>query len=620
MLLFFSESATMNSLLLLLLFHTCFCSLHIWRWSSSDTSNLKLLTNQLTSIKDVSKLNFFIDKHMECQIIQKLQGLLTRSLPIMSMENKLFKWSKFERMCFYERHDSRRKSREDRCLLNYPSKSTLFIYVFSRGMYEFCRIYNQLVYPGNIPRVLMLRTWREKKKYYVNTFNGFPSEMVDFEILEITSPRLSSNRKTKRPRENIHVFTVHQQNRFSKRYNRHSLSKSTTWFNEHFKNLHGYKMTANTHTENHVIYDPVKKREVKYDVSGVRSKLAVYLQESMNFTWKCTRKEFDNNVTFPEHILGDVRANFLNPCFTEGHYLYTPVIIDTFSKTKMSELAICFAVISMTCILLRICARLGGFDGRTWSPLFTAKMLIGLETPYNPQLKMESLLFVTISVCGIFCANDIYEGITGLVVPVQFERKFSSLQDLKNSNVSLFLMGVPLLSKHDQRYKVPDEVRKLGMKYVLVHDRYRREIGNMHLMLHWSNISISVTDKSRDKIYESKIVVNGEVRSRRSDISEFFRVFSIEIIDYSIFQEAMSESYWRFFEHGFNNDYSSYAYLNRKLWRLELERNLDGTPLVYNDDDQQESNFFTFSILLIMLTFGTLASFATLLIELFIHW
>lgn len=602
----------MKLIRILVLFHVCLCASIGKKQPDSDKMNLKMLINQLTSLNGVSKYNLFIDRHFKCQVVQRLQGLLTKSLPIMSMKYKSLKWRRYERIDY--RNSKLHKSREDRKLLNYPSRNALFLYVFSRGMFKsienflsnYCQIFMKLVSPGNIPKILLITITKNKVKFYENIFNALPEAVMDFEILEISSPSHALKKDTQRLKRSVHNFTVHQWNCFSRSYQKHQLSKNTTWFKDKLKNLHNYKMTTSFYTNNAFRYDPVKKKLVEYDVSGVKSKLAIYLQNSMNFTWSY-REPYA--IDFPEILMRGGEMQYLNPCRMCGFYFYTPVINDVCFVGNASYLLICVAVLSVILFFLHACRSLGGFDRRTWSHLFTVKMMIGLDSPYTPHFIVESVLFIMLSVFGIFCSNDIYEGLTDLIVPLESERKFYNLQDLKDSNLTLILQGIP---KKDV-YKVSATISESGVKYAINPNRVDREIHRMFRMLRSKKTSISVMDISTDKFYDSTIRVDEKVLARRSEVIEFFFLSSIEIVGYSIFKERLSMSYWRFFEHGFNNDYIKYMYTLLRDRRRIIERNLDGSPVYI--DDSEESDFFTLTILLAVLGFGTFASLVSLLGE-----
>lgn len=615
----------MNSILLILLSRAWVCT--PMKKSDSDTSNLNLLMHQLTNLEGVDRYNLFVNAHLKCKLVDRLQGLLTKSHPTMSMKNsKSLNWSKYEKPDYYTGYKNRyyHDFREDRYVLNYPSRSALFIYVFSQQetiksskyiwykcLEALSDVYSRIACPSNIPKILLIITTNKTMKSYDGLLKDFVEGIMDAELLEIASPCHGLKRQKRKLARTCHVFTVHQWNCFPKVYKRSRLFKNITWFEDKLTNLHGYKMTTKYHVETVKRYDYLNKRVVYYDVCGVKSKLAAYLKASLNFTLKCVKKE-PYQIKLSGLSMKNVIVNTLDPLLIYGFYLYTPIIIDCQTEMNVSDFLICFVVVSATCLLLLACAYLGGLNRRTWSPLSTAKMLLGLENPCEPQFATESILFIVISVCGIFCSNEIYEGLTGLIVPIQSERNFYSLQDIKSSNITLILRG----RKDSISNKTSPYFIKAGLKVMTIDDRRQREIQNMYLMIHWKNISVTVMDRQEDKLYDSKITVHGRVIAKRSDIPEYIQITSIEIESYSRFREKLSKPYWRFFEHGFNNDYNKYMHLTKKARRYALEKTIDRKPLTYKEgEDSQEPELSSFFIFLTILAFGDSLALLTLLGE-----
>lgn len=621
----------MNLLHTVILLNWCFLfAISSRRSNNADDSSLSMLVGQLKNLEGVSKCNMFIDKHIQCKMVQRLLVLLTKSLPTVSMKKcKSLKWRRYERTNFYEGFKHYGKCREDVRLFNYPTKNSIFIYIFpinNDGRFIeyvqfFWNLYKSLACPTSTPKVLFITTTKFKIPSYASLFHVFPEESMNLELLDISSRGHASKKQTRWFNNTSHRFTVHKWNGFSKRYRLHHLSKSSLWFQEKYSNLHKFKLSAKVYSQMVRRYDYLNKRTVSYDLTGLNSRLSKYLKASMNFTWICANRY---NFGFPEGTLSPGICS-LNPCLAQVHYFYTPLIYDVDLEVDISSFLICFALLFVVLFLLHIQTSLGRFDSRTWSPLITVNMLLGMNSPYNPQLITESLLFIMLSICGIFCANDIYEALASLIVPLSTERTFFTLQDLKTSDIALILSGIPAelqessLSEENgkvARFIISDEIQKSHIKCTLLSDRDQRELKEMHKLVHLKNISISIADKITDQLYGSVVKVNGQVIARRSRVSEYFRVVSFEISSFLVLKERLSMSYWQFIEHGFKYEYSKYMYRTVKLRRGLLEKNLDGTPLVPSDDkDSEEPDYFTLTIVLIVLTVGTSMAFITLLGE-----
>lgn len=222
-----------------------------------------------------------------------------------------------------------------------------------------------------------------------------------------------------------------------------------------------------------------------------------------------------------------------------------------------------------------------------------------------------------LSFCGILCANDFYEAVSGLIVPVQIEQRFYSLQDLKSNNITLLIAGYTSEDSCGKlTARVSKRIRQSGVKYSLIHERFKREIENMHLMYNTKNISIAVTQVPDEKIYDSTITVNSKIIARRSDIIEDFQVISMWISRSSVFREKLSHFYWNFYEHGLHL-HDKFAYPTAKLRRQIILNNLDNTELSSStqEEDSNEADFFTFTILIVILISGSLSALVALSAE-----
>lgn len=111
------------------------CHLNVCKRLHPVDLKLKMLANQLAQLKGVSKYNLFIERHtINWKIVDKLQGLLTKTVSMVSFKRKSMKWVLNERKDFYAKSKYQGKSREQKGLLNYPSGNALLIYVFTTNV------------------------------------------------------------------------------------------------------------------------------------------------------------------------------------------------------------------------------------------------------------------------------------------------------------------------------------------------------------------------------------------------------------------------------------------------------------------------------------------------------
>lgn len=235
-----------------------------------DKLRLDLLVSQLTNLKDVRKVNFFIDKHFKCEVVDDLQRKLTKSLPLMSMKHKSLNWSRYKRVDFYRGTKYFCKPREDRYLLNYASRNSLLIYVFSTSMFKktdefvhaYVQIFKRLALYGNTPKVLLVLIAPKPMNLYTDVLLAIHYRQLDCEMLEISCNN-AVKRGAKRFRKANHHFMSHQLNIFTQHYNCQWLSKNVTWFEEKLNNLHKFQVGKKGFTQIVTRRDPVKKKNHK---------------------------------------------------------------------------------------------------------------------------------------------------------------------------------------------------------------------------------------------------------------------------------------------------------------------------------------------------------------------
>lgn len=616
----------MNFMWIFLLLQISFSCTITNKKGNSDMIRLQMLSEQLTSLKGVSKCTLFIDKHIKCDVIEKLQKLISRSVPLTSMKSKSISWSRCERKLIYESVRYFGNFREQRSLLNYPSANALFIYVFSHDVDKTFKefndrwifhVYLRLSCATTLPKVLVINLARKTAKVYKRkVFSDIGVLLLDLDVLEISNGD-HVPRNGKKLRAEPMKFRLHQVNPFTKSYKRQKLSKGTKWFENRHSNLYGYKMITSYRRRRDLCFDRITKKTVVLDGSGPHSELGKYLSTAVNCTFKIKKASarFSPEIDFPELVvmLYHIQSNFLNPCQISASYFYTPVIVDVAFENNFNGFLMCFSMVPVVLFLLHICRFLGGFDKHTWSPLYTTKMLFGLDSPYDPRFVVECALFIVISICGIFCANDFYEALMDVIVPVRSERQFYTLQDLKGGNLTLYIQGEASRVPGGYVWSPPQKIAHSGLNYKLINDRVQRELVNMHLMRLWQNISISVVDTAKTKYYERTITFDGRAIARQSDIAEYSLATSIGISPFNVFKDSLSKFYWYFHEHGLKHLPLQYSNCYFKLNSLMPMR---GSDLLSRDTDEDidEDPLFLL-ILVIILISGLAAALAALFAE-----
>lgn len=518
--------------------------------SYSDEKNLKLLLKTLKAIDGLSKCHVLVEgKINDKKIVSTLLKQLAKSLPLMSIVNGSPKWpNAYKSTDFTLESKSYEKSREQPGTLNKASASALVIYIFSLDSvnnYRYTlntviRLRDTLSIRTSLPKFLLINIVNRKLHSYKFLLCNL-QRTFDIEVLEVT--RGNKKRGIKKiPTRN---FNVHTCNAFKGSCRVQKLSQKVHWFRDKLKDLRGSRVRVNWANR------PSSKSVEK--AIGWSSNFANYLKATLNFTYSVSRSV---DMAFPQVLLswGQRNLNYLKVCEFYTLQLYTPLILDVQIKNNYSDFFMCLVALPMILLLLRWCSLVGGFDPRTWSNLSIVKMLLGLDNPRDPKLTLESILFVVVSVCGIFSANEFYESVTSIIVPVQLERKFNTLDNLIDSNLTLYLEGERAAMKHPiMNFAQFNETP--GIRYVLMSDKYEREIAMMWRMtLPVKSVALSVVKSSAvSQYYGANVKIGDRVIARQSDVTEEQQAMSQFLPPHSPFVEKFSDAYWRFREMGFTN-------------------------------------------------------------------
>lgn len=596
--------------------------------SNADEKNLKLLVKHIKSLRGVSKCNVFLENNVkDKRIVSKLLTKLTKSLPIVSIKNGTSSWPKsYVRTNFARQSNFHVKSREQRGLMNCASANALLIYVSSPSLVSFTkycdmlisltRTFYTLAMSTSIPKVLFVNVATRKFYRCKAVFNDLIT-LVDLEILDLISngePR--GKMKVKNCQKHIN-FIVHSCNNFAGKYKIRkllSIKSNNCWFQDKLKDLRGCAIFTNQLRKfvKAVTFNG-KRYQMNRDTESWYSNLGIYLSDYMNFTFV---KSPMCEVAFPMVQLSrhnDDNMNYLKVCEFETYQLYTPVIMDVQVKEQLSNFLICSIALPLILLMLHWFSVMGGFDRRTWSTLAIFKMLLGLNNPRDPKLLLESFVFILLSICGLFSANDFYESVTSIIVPVQLERRFHTIEDLKLSNLTLYIQGSRCASSNDPIFKL-NRIDETGVRFNVTSNKLKRELLAMgEGMLLRKNVAVSIAKCTASfQYYESNVRVGDRVTARMSDMTEDRQAISLVLAPYSPFREKLSEAYWRFRESGFTNfdqltlsvKRAVYEYLNAQMSLLEDEE--FGAEAI---DD------FTETILLVLIVVGLVMPLLLLIVE-----
>lgn len=611
----------------------CFCFVQNLKLSKDERS-VNMLLKQLSTSPAIRSCNLCTTKSVaKHHVVKMLRSKLARVFPMTSLgRHDTSLLNKYRRTDFSAIRKFYNKSREQKGLLNYASSSTIFMYVFSpkdKWLANLVRYYFTLAFPTSIPKLLLICMDNSRRSFYVNMILRLRKRgIVDVEILEFS--KIASRKK--KIAANSHCFRVHSYNPFSKRYRVEILGKKHQLFAvRKDMNLHGSRFYTPMTSSLYYLKsrNPLNKRKpLRIEIEGRNSVFGRYLQSKMNVTYVCTDDLSSVDLRFPScwmlypYLSSSV---FLKPIHLDCYRIYTPVIYDQQMNADARLLTLYFTGTMIIFVLLQLCKSMGAFHPRTWSPISVMTMLLGQSNPYGPMVFVETILFSMISVSGIFFSIELSNSVTDVLFPVEFERQFTSFDDLKSSNLTIFLGRKPRTRNLDPSYdigKFNNVITSSNVSYK-VYDWYRiYELRNYSVLyslvnelVHSSNMAVTiVTNRQVVDIYGKSICVDTQSpRARRSDLIEDTLLLGYVVQPFSPFHERLSDLLWQFEEKGFDN-----FYIYQKVARADVHNTIFKLSRKNNqqlDEEEEESDNVITLVSVCVLSLGTAAAFLALLCE-----
>lgn len=180
------------------------------------------------------------------------------------------------------------------------------------------------------------------------------------------------------------------------------------------------------------------------DVWNEKSRLGNHFRTTLNFTY--VRWRFGTTVAdflFPEQGCYSYMeyCTALKSLLYQTSSIYTPVINDAYLEVNIIDFFMLFPLIILFALLLKLSSKFSEFNPQTWSFLAVFKMLISLDNPSGVTRSfVESVLFITISISGVFYSNEFSGAATKVLNCITVKTQFNSFVDLRESNLTVFLI------------------------------------------------------------------------------------------------------------------------------------------------------------------------------------
>lgn len=356
-------------------------------------------------------------------------------------------------------------------------------------------------------------------------------------------------------------------------------------------------------------------RKQNPDFRGENSDLAIHWKTRMNATFLDKRIGSEtNDIHFPfKSLIAYNRSSYVKPIMWITYEIYVPVINDSHYQLDANGLLAYFFTTLMIILLLKACKMLGNLNDRTWAPLIAIKMLLGLENPQNPVGFGESLLFLFISIAGIFFSNEFYESVTCILIPIKVERKLQTFEDLKANNITVMLEQDPTDMRAYGGQAADSLILMSKINYEKAH-AIKRYTEGVTEMVRFQNKSVSIAKglECTTSNFDSTIYALGKPRAKTSSMIEYTKLLTYYVDNFSPFNERISDLLWRFYECGFSfgAGYKQAAFV---LYEKYRDKEIYDETRLEHDDIEDD---FTITYLLVfILVCGSTLSIVLLLCE-----
>lgn len=466
---------------------------------------------------------------------------------------------------------------------------------------------------------------------------------IDVEIVQLrialpnTKRKLSLKLLKSRKRNCVHC-AVHRYNPFSKVYNKvkYTAKRSQVkvqWYRNKLKNFWRFPLDFTLEFDDSYFYSGRKhKNKLFFDCTSIGSPVMQAMQEKLNYSVKLIDYQYCDqiyrktgvhavDVSLPAWY---IQVPHTGQAFIKLHelsidYIYVPIICDETTEFSFWTVLLHGSLFLSVILIFTNIAVLFNFDTLTWNSSALTGMVLGIANARRPASALEACLFLFVLTTGFFVTSEIILGALNCVVPSSQERHFASYEDLKKSNLIVYVTKDP--NYWDRN------VRRNGLLLnSLVNYRVMKALDEVDLMIYtlkYKNSSISVrngylsTHRLGDTVY-----LSGKAVGRKTNIVEQIRLRRIALRMLSPFLDRFSDFHWRFYEAGFSNmrEYSMYFNYQEdvELWYLKYYPD----DYIGRSERVEESNQLQASFLIIILITGLVSAMIMLQYELisFVHY
>lgn len=515
-------------------------------------------------VKQQSLTGFTVSTHLRGKsdvrkIASELLQTITRMVTITSI-NEHSSAQKYKLARFFERDPKTRKRyliKSGTSPFVISSSPCLPICIVSNDKFDsknaaFIKSWCQFDKTGvlhKVPKLLYVLFIHHKTNTSYDVFlkSAFSVQKIDVEILSIFVMR------SKRAKMQLE-YQVHQMNFFLDSYSNLPLQSDVKWFDPgKRKNLHGFQLKMYCQRPT-----PAYRKHRKNTIDRFNDiEQAIKLMNATYVRVKRSRLQQNYDIKYPtERMNFGKRMTHVQPSTFYVERMMNPVIYDELKHYNIWNFINNILAVTLVTLIIVGWTKLFKFDSETWSVMKIVEMIFTNSNAREPVVGSEVVAFICVIAVGFFFGLDLSTGLTSIMLVRRYERPLSTLDDLRNSNISLVLHFDPKVGmRQGLRREFYQEIldknvsciplRRLIAQYggVIIFDTLLSNV-----ILHKNKCAnLYILDAAGVHV-PNRIYIMGELSAKMSDLVEIIYIIVFELDKSSMFQEPLSDIFLRISE------------------------------------------------------------------------
>lgn len=407
-------------------------------------------------------------------------------------------------------------------------------------------MYNAFATAQSTPKMLCItilnRKFRGYKSMLSKIFYGPDKKHQVY--LNVDVLQISLKRGSKRDFE----FNVYQFDPFARRFLVKKWKSGFNWFPDKLSNCHGHELYKDRGGDS-----PMTERISPFpDDNGWK-----LINKMLNISVKNRKtKHYRMWIEESNGVCGFfAQQTQTKPTSYFKLRIFVPVIYDELVTSNWTTIILNLLTIATIVFVFWLFPHLCHFDSISWSTTEIFQLILGGSTSRLQMVNAQVTFFLCAVMAGFFFGGELTSGLASTVIKQEVERQLETFKDLRDNNITVYLMMDPKSSKSgrssDKEFILKSRVNYVPLTSICVKD-WRRLFAET--LIH-RNVSFSSAVDLVGLSVPEVMIIDDKLRARKSNIVELIMMASGEMhYRNDPFLHRLSDVMWRMGECGIRKD------------------------------------------------------------------